>query len=356
MSLAHFTEVLFIGFFTAAGLYGGLLFLMTRDRAFLSYAALMDAMAAAQLVFAPDLVARALHGSSPALYRSLALAAFFIAETAFAWSFLQLRSRQRNYAAIVSSLLALNLIALAVQYVYPREPFITAGHVLFLALLALCGAAAWESATSGTDDARYYVVAFAGAFLGAFSSGVAQGLGLINWPEYFFQFGIAWQGAVLALAMASRYTKIDPLTGAKSREAFEERLAATWRVARKRRSGLAVIMVAAGGLKEYDSRHGRIAGDALLRELAGACVAACGDRLDLFARYGDEAFAAIITRVSRAQADDIARRLGADIADQSLLTVGIGVASNENAISAEALAQQAARRSARDAIKRAVTT
>lgn len=356
MSLAHFTEVLFIGFFTAAGLYGGLVFLMTRDRTFLCYAALMDAMAAAQLVFTPDLLALVLRGAQPAAYRPVALGVFFAAECAFAWAFLQMPARSKRYARILPYVLAINMAGLFLQYFAgSREPYVTIAHLAFLALLAACGAGAWESATSGVDEARYYVIAFAGAFTGAVASGVSQSLHLGSWPEYFFQMGVAWQGALLALALASRYTKIDPVTGAKSRDTFEERLTAAWATARKRNTGLAVIMVAIGELREYDARFGRIAGDAMLRKVADACIAACGERLDLFARYGDEAFAAIVLRVSRAQADDIALRLAQDVARKSALPVGVGVASNENAISAEALAQQAARRSARDAIRQAQT-
>jgi diguanylate cyclase (GGDEF)-like protein len=177
-------------------------------------------------------------------------------------------------------------------------------------------------------------------------------MGANAWAEYFFQFGVAWEGALLALALSSRYAKVDPLTGAKSRHAFEERLSAAWRFAVKQRSGLAVIIVAINGLKEYDARHGRIAGDTLLRKVANVCWACCGDRVDLFARYGDEAFAAIIPNVTRAQADALGFELRDRVARESPLIVGVGVASIENAISAKALVQQAARRSARDAIGR----
>lgn len=353
MSLAHFTEVLFIGFFMAAGLYGGLLFLMTRDQVFLAYAALMDAMAAVQLVFAPELVRQVFHAFPPQAYRMAALALLFAAEAGFAWTFLQMRTRLARYATALGAALLLNIAALFFEYAAPDNALtIAAGHLLFFALLGICGAAAWESISSGARDARYYATAFAGALVGAAGAALTQQMQLGNWPEYLFQFGIAWQGALLALALAGRYTQIDPLTGAKSREAFEERLRATWEISEKRRTGLAVITIAVDGLRDYDARFGRIAGDAALRGIADACVAVCGDRLDLFARYGDEALAAIVTRVSRAQADEIGRRLELDVAAKSPLAVGIGVASKENAISAEALSQQAARRSARAAIRR----
>lgn len=353
MSTAHFTEVLFIGFFTAAGLYSALVFLITRDRPFLWYAALADTMAAAQLVFSPDLLPIIGHGTALVLYRAIAFSLFFAAQVAFVRAFLQLPTRSPKYMRALWALLALNIAGLvAASIAAAPEPYATIDHVLFLVLLAGCGLAAWEGAYAGSEEARYYVLAFAGALAGAIASGAAQWLGIANWAEYFFQFGLAWEGALLALALASRYAKVDPLTGAKSRHAFEERLAAAWRFATKAHTGLAVVIVAIGGLKEYDTQHGRIAGDALLRKIANLCLISCGDRLDLFARYGDEAFSAIIPNVTRAQADAIGIELRERVARESPLIVGVGIASIENAISAKALVQQAARRSARDAISR----
>ena len=356
MSTAHFTEVLFVGFFTGAGLYSALVFLMTRDRAFLWYAALMDAMAAAQLVFSPDLLPFISHGAPLLAYRAVAFALLFAAQVTFVRAFLQLHTRAPRYMRALWVLLGLNIAGLVFPFVTAaQEPYRTIDHLLFLALLGACGLAAWQSATRGLDEARFYVVGFAGALAGAIASGAAEWLGWGSWPEYFFQFGLAWEGALLGLALASRYAKVDPLTGAKSRHAFEERLTSAWEFAAKQRGGLAIIIVAIGGLKEYDTRYGRIAGDALLRRVANLCLSCCGDRVDLFARYGDEAFAAIIPGVTRAQADAIGIELREKVARDLPVVVGVGVASIENAISAKALVQQAARRSARDTISRELT-
>jgi diguanylate cyclase (GGDEF)-like protein len=353
VNAAHFTEVLFVGFFTAAGLYSALVFLITRDRPFLWYAALMDAMAAAQLVFYPDLVPQISHGAALLAYRTVAFALLFAAQVAFVRAFLQLQTRSPKYMRALWVLLAVNIAGLALAFITAgAEPYRTIDHVLFLLLLGACGLAAWESASTGLDEARYYVVAFAGALAGAIASGAAEWMGSNVWAEYCFQFGLAWEGALLALAIASRYAKVDPLTGAKSRHAFEERLAVAWQFAAKTRSGLAVVIVAINGLRDYDARHGRIAGDALLRKIGALCLSCCGDRVDLFARYGDEAFAAIVPNVSRAQGDAIGAELRERVARESPLVVGVGVSSIENAISAKALVQQAARRSARDAISR----
>lgn len=351
MSTAHFTDVLFVGFFTAAGLYSALVFLISRDRPFLWYAALMDAMAAAQLAFSPDLIPFVKNVAAVLVYRACAFGLLFAAQVAFVRAFQQLHARSPRYMRLLWVLLALNLAGLLIPF-FTQQAYVAIEHLLFLALLIACGFAAWQSAAAGMEEAQFYVAAFAGAFAGAFASGVAESLQLGDWGEYFFQFGVAWEGALLALALASRYAKTDPLTGAKSRDAFEARLAAAWQSAVKQHSGLALVMVAVGGLKEYDARMGRIAGDALLRKIATLCAASFGDHLDLFARYGDEAFAAIMPNVTRSQADAIANDLREHLARESPIVAGVGVSSIEDETSAQALVQRAARRSAIDAISR----
>ncbi|HEY9180179.1 MAG TPA: 7TM diverse intracellular signaling domain-containing protein, partial [Candidatus Baltobacteraceae bacterium] len=192
MSTAHFTEVLFIGFFTAAGLYSALVFLITRDRPFLWYAALMDTMAATQLIFSPDLIPAISHGSALLAYRTVTLALFFSAQVAFVRAFLQLHTRWPALMRALWAVLALNLAALVFPFVTgAAEPYLTIAHVLFLVLLGVCGVAAWQNASTGLDEARYYVIAFGGALAGAIASGATQSLAIAGWPEYFFQFGAA---------------------------------------------------------------------------------------------------------------------------------------------------------------------
>jgi diguanylate cyclase (GGDEF)-like protein len=355
MTPAHFTEVLFIGFFTAAGVYSALIYLISRDRPFLIYAALMDATGIAQLVFAGDLFGLSTGSARLLVFRSFCYAAFFVAQAAFAWTFLPLKAQMPRLSMALSIVLALNLAALGAQLgTAPAGPYQMLDHALFFTLLAVCGAAGVRGAATGGEAARFYTAGFFGAALGIALSALAQLASWGNWPEYFFQLGVAWQGLMLALALAAGYAKLDPLTGVKSRRAFDERLTSAWRHARKHGKGLALILVAAAGVAEFEAKNGRVATDQALRRIAHLCSGCCRDRADLVARYGDQAFAAIVPGVSRAQANEIAARIRTTIAVQCLLPVGVGVSSIENAVSAEALLQQAARRGARDAIAQGV--
>lgn len=349
----HFTEVLFVGFFTAAGLYSALIYLITRDRPFLLYAALMDASAAAQFVFAGDLLGLQAGTGRLMIFRGVCYAAFFLAQVAFARSYLRVGASPGGISTILTLALSANMAALAVSMQWGTGgPPQFIDHILFVLLLAVCGFAGLAQARGGDEGARFYVIAFTGAALAMVASAAADALHAGAWPEYLFQLGVAWEGALLALALANGYAKVDPLTGVKSRGAFDQRLAAAWTRAKAENAGLAVIIVAAGGVRDYQDRHGRVAADGVLRRIAQLCSGCCRDLADLFARYGDEAFAAIIPGVTREQADEIALRMRETVAQDCLLPVGVGVSSIENAISPEALVQQAARRSARDTISR----
>lgn len=205
----------------------------------------------------------------------------------------------------------------------------------------------------GQEDARYYLYAYGGLFVTALAGALSDLAHLRAWPIYFFQIGVLWQAALLTVALASRYFKLDPLTGVKSRRAFDEGLIRAWRAASSQRTGLAVITVAIHGLREYEARQGRMAGDTMMRRVATHCAACCRDRADVIARYGDEAFAAIVPRVSRAEADAIAQKIRETVEEACQITIGVGVGSIDEAHSAKGLIQRAARRSARDAIGRA---
>ncbi len=214
MTAAHFTEVLFIGYFTAAGVYSTLIFLITRNRPFLYYAALMDAAALAQLVFAGDLLGMAPGSERLLLFRLGSYTLFGIAQAAAALAFFAAWPVAPSYRRTVYAVLGLNLLMLAAQAALPADvPLQMAGHGLFLGLLLVCGACGRKQAKEGNESARFYVAGYAAAALGIVLSTLAHVLGWGNWPEYFFQIGITWQGALLALGLAGNYAKPRPAHG-----------------------------------------------------------------------------------------------------------------------------------------------
>ncbi len=85
----------------------------------------------------------------------------------------------------------------------------------------------------------------------------------------------------------------DPLTGLANRRSLVERLSGD--MARASRSGLpvSVAMVDLDRFKEYNDRHGHLAGDTVLRAVAALMVSKLR-RQDLVARYGGEEFCLVL--------------------------------------------------------------
>ncbi len=305
MTIAYVSSLLFTGFFAAAAAYSGALYVATREKPFLWYAALSVASAASQLVYLESL---------PVRVASFSL--FVIAQWAFACAFLQIdrrSSRLQHTLQIVTGIAVAMLLAQSMGSIFGVRMI---GHAAFVAMLALCAYAAWDGVRYRLEDRIFFFAGFAGAALSAVLSTFADATAQGSWAQYLFQFGLAWQSSFLALALGNRYVKLDPLTGVKSRREFDERLPKAWRTAHHEKKGLAVVFVRVEDFAAYNAKHGRLAADAVLRRISHLCAGCCRDRADLFARYGDAEFAAIVPRVTQEQADAIAARMR-DLVEQA---------------------------------------
>ena len=96
----------------------------------------------------------------------------------------------------------------------------------------------------------------------------------------------------------------DGLTGLFNHRYFYERL--DQEVARARRYGtpVSLLMVDIDDFKAFNDRHGHLAGDAVLRQLAGVLRDELRQSLDIAARYGGEEFAIILPNTPMAAARD----------------------------------------------------
>ncbi len=125
----------------------------------------------------------------------------------------------------------------------------------------------------------------------------------------------------------------DPLTHAYNRKYLNERLAAEVAHARRHSTKLALLMLDLDDFKGTNDRHGHLAGDAVLRQVAATVVGLIRIE-DVFARFGGEEFV-VLTRGDGVQnASQLGERLRRAIAeaktpfeDKTLgVTVSIGVA------------------------------
>lgn len=171
----------------------------------------------------------------------------------------------------------------------------------------------------------------------------------------------------LRIAELSKRTITDPHTGAYNRGYLEPRLSEE--LARSRRSGeaLGLMLLDLDHFKRVNDTYGHAAGDEVLRQFVGV-VRASLRAGDVMVRRGGEEFVVILPRTTAAEAEAVAERVRAALAQRLLRlsiglsirqTVSIGVAAwdgRETAPALEARADQAmylAKREGRNRVRRA---
>lgn len=128
---------------------------------------------------------------------------------------------------------------------------------------------------------------------------------------------------------------LDALTGLYNRRFFDERFEHEFLRAERYGRSLSVVMIDIDRFKLYNDRHGHVAGDEVLREVAD--ILRDGVRTtDTVARYGGEEFVLLIPETNKAQVMALVERLrerveahpflGAESQPGGALTISLGVA------------------------------
>jgi diguanylate cyclase (GGDEF)-like protein len=160
----------------------------------------------------------------------------------------------------------------------------------------------------------------------------------------------------------SRLSNIDDLTGAFNRRHFMACLRAEAENAARGGAPYCVALIDVDDFKGINDLHGHLAGDEVLRTLAQACAAQMRVS-DVFARFGGEEFAVLLTLTDLAHAQPWLERLREHVAalrlqefgDRVAVTVSIGVAAadGDGAGSSAAAQVESALRRADEALYRA---
>lgn len=122
--------------------------------------------------------------------------------------------------------------------------------------------------------------------------------------------------------LLERYANQDSLTDIANRRRFDLALSAEWRRAMRDESPLSLLMVDVDFFKQYNDRHGHLAGDDCLRRVAGAMAQVLTRPGDLLARYGGEEFAVILPGTDLEGARLMGERLRATVADMNISHAG----------------------------------
>jgi diguanylate cyclase (GGDEF)-like protein len=138
----------------------------------------------------------------------------------------------------------------------------------------------------------------------------------------------AYDRQVLLIRTQKLLAATDELTGSPNRRAFLDRLApAIADVAGGR--GAAVCLVDLDGFKEVNDRDGHLAGDGVLKDVAGALAAAVRET-DTVARLGGDEFAVLARTAPDLPGELLAERLRAAVAVVGAgrgVTASVGVAT-----------------------------
>jgi two-component system cell cycle response regulator len=148
-------------------------------------------------------------------------------------------------------------------------------------------------------------------------------------------------------AELDRVSRIDMLTGLYNRRHIDEHLRRAIAGARRHGRTVGVVLADIDHFKLVNDRHGHLAGDAVLRELAGRLQATVRTE-DALGRWGGEEFIAALSEVSAAEVAVIAERMRQVVAatpfvleGRTPLTVTISIGHTSGNDDAEALVHRA---------------
>lgn len=127
-------------------------------------------------------------------------------------------------------------------------------------------------------------------------------------------------------ARAEARAVTDGLTTVFNHRYFVEQLALEVKRAKRFRQSFVLLFLDIDGFKDYNDRHGHLAGDQVLKQVALTARSTVRET-DLVARYGGEEFAIIATGTDKENGALLAERIRDSIQRKSPATVSIGVAS-----------------------------
>ncbi|MGO4442697.1 diguanylate cyclase [Mycobacterium sp. 2YAF39] len=151
-----------------------------------------------------------------------------------------------------------------------------------------------------------------------------------------------------ANARLAYLSRTDELTGLSNRRRLSEELELLWAWCVRDSKPIAMLMVDIDFFHQYNATCGHLAGDAVIKRIAGVIESCCRRRTDLAVRYGGEEFLLILPGVSVDHAQAIAGQIQEQVKVLNIphtaspvaptVTVSIGVLARTRATSNSAIA------------------
>lgn len=124
----------------------------------------------------------------------------------------------------------------------------------------------------------------------------------------------------------SRLSITDSLTGLFNQRQFYMRLREEIVRSTRQKHSLALILMDLDNFKEYNDKHGHIAGDEALRDVGKAILRSIREGVDSGYRYGGDEFAIILIDSDLSIAQEIGKRVHLAIRDNGQLRASLGYA------------------------------
>lgn len=132
----------------------------------------------------------------------------------------------------------------------------------------------------------------------------------------------------------------DPLTGRYNRRFINDHIRRELKLAQRTGQPVSVLMIDLDNFKEYNDRHGHIAGDEALRKLGDVLVDQVRET-DVVARYGGEEFLVYLSHTNTEGARQVAEKLREAVEQTSFslkgedtrITISVGVATAHEEVS-----------------------
>ena len=192
------------------------------------------------------------------------------------------------------------------------------------------------------DGGRLEVTEVCTGVLIAVSVAISPVLALVALPPVL----LLQRGMLYAQLKAAART--DGKTGLLNAGTWEREAAAALRRAGRQGTAASVLLLDIDHFKQVNDTHGHLAGDDVLRSVAGVLAAQLRDEQDLVCRFGGEEFAVLLPGVDSAEAALTADRLRGAVASSVTpvggtlvqVTVSIGVAAADPTTSARTDVQE----------------
>lgn len=175
------------------------------------------------------------------------------------------------------------------------------------------------------------MISCSGMALVAIYASIAIHLGYHERPEQFFNTVLAIAGAVaVPVTMIAFYREhtgyvsrrrlrcfasTDPLTGLLNRRAFQDAVSDEQLRMARSDSFAALVLFDLDHFKQLNDEHGHSAGDEVLKVISSIAHSELRGPFDRLGRWGGEEFIILLNDVTTAQAEIVAERLRARIAD-----------------------------------------